>query len=95
MNELSEENLVEIDNVTKQKVDATIDSIEYALQGWEKEKKTGAQLSEKMEKLQKWRDALKKWNETHVFKKDDEARTRLERLKAFYDICRELGAGEN
>lgn len=93
MQGLDETKIVELDNTTRQKVDATIDALEYALKGWNK-KNADERVNARMEKLSKWQDALKEWSEAYEFKENDDAGTRLERLKAFYDICRELGGEE-
>lgn len=90
MEELSEERIIELDDATKQKVEATLNSIEDALKAWKKEKKKpeGGML-ERMNNLQQWKQALKEWEETYLFRQTDDVNARMERLKAFYQICSE------
>lgn len=92
MQGLDESRIIELDAITKKKVETTLGAIEDALKGWGKEKGKREQgMSERITRMEKWRKALVDWNENYSFSGKEGIDARLERLQAFYELCKELG----
>ena len=83
---------LELEIETRRAVSKTISRIEVALADWDALKRRPRRLSGRMEYLRKTHRTLSKWTkESLKGRKDLESVS--QRLRAFRDICEELGEG--
>jgi hypothetical protein len=83
-----EDEIIALEEETEHKVSQTMSAIESAVAAWEAAGKKPPSLRTKILRLQRFYDALIKWEKKSLLKKKEKnLDVRIKRLKEFVEIC--------